>query len=116
MNYTFEILGVSPILYFFNHQQDVQTHERHNGAEYLGVYRCSLDHFIQSVEMVSPQRGWDVDKVVDTVVGYWLNNADLIAHWHRRLMDAGRESLLVARVGNLRALQTEFEFLIRDRE
>ncbi|MBD2314922.1 hypothetical protein H6G20_24955 [Desertifilum sp. FACHB-1129] len=109
MKYTFDILGVSPVLHFFNHQQE---HHPHKGAEYIGSFRCTLDAFLESVETVPPKRGWDLDEVVDTVIHYWVKNSEGIAHWSQRLKDAGTDSLLVGRVANIKALKTEFESLL----
>ncbi len=114
MNYTFEIVGVSPVISFFTQQQD-PTPSFSTGAEYLGSYRCTLDAFIESIEPVPPKRGWDLDQVVDTVVHFWLNNAEQVTHWKRRLEESGRENLLVARLADVDALRTEFERLVRDR-
>lgn len=108
MKYSFEIVGVSPILSFFNHQQEPHPNQ---GAEYIGAYRCTLDAFIQSVESVPIRRSWNLDQVVDTVIKFWLTNADQIHHWKRCLEEAGSHNLLVARVADLEALRTEFEFL-----
>ncbi|MBD2740209.1 hypothetical protein [Coleofasciculus sp. FACHB-1120] len=111
MNYTFEILGVSPILYFFNHQQEIiQTAPQR--AEYLGSPKCTLDAFLESVEMVPPKRGWNLEEILDTMVDFWLNNSDNIQYWNKRLKDAGKENLLVARVADLKALRAEFDSLL----
>jgi hypothetical protein len=114
MEYTFEILGVSPVLHFFNHQQEVLRQKPRVQVEYLGAYHCTLDAFLESVETVPPDHGWHLDRVVDTVIGYWMNNSDSIRHWKARLVDAGNESLLVARVADLKALKAEFESLLGD--
>ncbi|MEP0868781.1 hypothetical protein NDA01_03090 [Trichocoleus desertorum AS-A10] len=114
MKYTFEVLGVSPILHFFNHQQEIIQKLPEPGVEYVGSYRCTLDSFIQSIETVPPQRGWDLDQVVETVVNFWMNNSEKIQLWKRRLEDAGNENLIVARIADLKALRTTFESLIRD--
>lgn len=111
MKYTFEILGVAPILSFFNQQQEL-LQQQPDGVEYLGNRKCTLDAFVQSVETVSPNRGWDVDRVVDTVIGYWMHNSDSIQYWKQRLQDAGGENLLVARVGDIKSLQAAFESLL----
>ncbi|MDX2228407.1 MAG: hypothetical protein NW220_02125 [Leptolyngbyaceae cyanobacterium bins.349] len=113
MAFTFELLGVSPVLEFFNHQHEQSNRQPPTGVEYLGAYQCTLDAFIQSVEMVSPKRGWELDQVVDTVVNFWLHNVDTIAHWKHRLEDAGTENLVVARLADLRSLKAEFEQLFR---
>jgi hypothetical protein len=112
MEYTFELVGVSPILSFFNHQQTIDQHIPRRGAEYLGAYRCTLDAFLDSVKTVPPERQWNLDAVVDSVVSFWLNNAEPIRHWNQRLRDAGAENVLVARVADFRALQNEFESLL----
>jgi hypothetical protein len=111
MEYTFEIVGVSSALSFFNHQQEIQQKPR-PGAEYLGAYRCTLDAFIESIETVPLRREWRIDRVVDSVIGFWLNNAEQIYHWKKRLEEAGTENLLVARVADLDSLRMEFESLL----
>jgi hypothetical protein len=111
MEYTFEILGVSPVLHFFNHQQEISDSQKAIGVEYLGTYHCTLDAFLESVEVVAPKQGWRGDRVVDTVIQFWVNNLDSIQHWKQRLEDAGKENLLVARVADIQSLQAEFERL-----
>jgi hypothetical protein len=111
MKYSFDIVGVSPVLDFFNHQavrQRCQT-----GAEYLGSHQCTLDAFITSVETMPLHRDWNLDRIVDSVITFWLNNAESIGHWKRRLSDAGSENLLVARVGDVESLKAEFESLLK---
>ncbi|MBE9178004.1 hypothetical protein IQ268_05320 [Oculatella sp. LEGE 06141] len=112
MDYTFEMVGISSVLSFFNHQHESWQQRQQRGAEYLGSYQCTLDSFIASVEMVPPKRGWHLDRVVDAVIGFWLNNAEQVSHWKQRLEDAGSEHLLVARVADLSALRVEFEWLM----
>ncbi len=111
MDYSFEILGVSPVLSFFNHQQE-RKHQNRSGAAYLGAYRCTLDAFLDSVDTVPPEQGWNLDQVVDTVVNFWINNGEKVQHWKSRLEDAGTQNLVVARVADVEALKTEFDALI----
>jgi plasmid maintenance system antidote protein VapI len=111
MAYTFELLGVSPVLDFFNHQQTRSQRPHQSAVEYLGVYHCTLDAFIQSIETVPPDRGWRLDRAVDTVVLFWLSNVEAVRHWKQRLEDAGEQNLIVARLGDVRSLQAEFEQL-----
>ena len=111
MKYLFEIVGVSPILSFFNHQQAMQQ-QLHARAEYLGSYQCTLDAFLESVQDMPRHRGWHLDRVVDSVINFWLNNGEQISRWKQRLADAGAENLLVARVADLEALKVEFETLL----
>ncbi|MDB9512406.1 hypothetical protein PN499_14540 [Kamptonema animale CS-326] len=112
MNYTFEILGVSPILSFFNQQQKILAESPSTGVEYLANRKCTLDAFVQSVETVSPTRGWDGDRVVEAVISFWMENSESIHYWKCRLQDAGSENLLVARVADIKSLQATFESLL----
>ncbi|GAP98663.1 hypothetical protein NIES2104_52190 [Leptolyngbya sp. NIES-2104] len=110
--YTFDIVGVSPILSFFNQQQNVLEKNQSTGVEYVSTFECTLDALIHSVETVSPHHKWHLDEVVGTVVNFWMNNSDLIHHWKDRLQDAGKESLLVSRVADIHSLKNEFERLL----
>ncbi len=112
MKYTFDILGVSPILEFFNHEQGINQKKNRGGVEYIGAYKCTLDALIQSVEPVPPKRGWDLEEVVETVIDFWVNNPESIWYWRDRLEDAGGQNLLVARVGDIKALRAEFESIL----
>ncbi|AFZ57402.1 hypothetical protein H6G54_26025 [Anabaena cylindrica FACHB-243] len=112
MTYSFDIVGVSPVLYFFNHQQQSWEKNQPEGVEYLGTQTCTLDAFLESVESVPPIGSWNLDQVLDTVIQFWVNNAESIQYWQARLKDAGRDNLLVARVADIKALQAEFESLL----
>ena len=46
------------------------------------------------------------------MINFWMNNADSIQYWSSRLEDAGEDSLLVARVGDIRSLRQSFELLL----
>ncbi len=111
MKYTFELLGVSPILMFFNHQHQ-QPDEQ--GAAYVGSYHCTLDAVLESIAPVPPRRGWNMDSVVDTVIQFWVNNAEQVKHWRSRLESADGQSIVVARVADVQSLRSEFETLLRD--
>ncbi|MGD1873375.1 MAG: hypothetical protein ACFB02_10025 [Mastigocoleus sp.] len=112
MKYAFDIVGVSPILDFFSHQQQCLNSLENKGLEYLGTQTFTLDSLIEDVEPLTPKWGWNKDEVVETVINFWMNNSDSIRYWKSRLIDAGRDNLLVTRVAELKALQAEFESLI----
>ncbi|MBG0743686.1 hypothetical protein FLX35_10190 [Cylindrospermopsis raciborskii LB2897] len=116
MSYTFDIIGVSPVLHFFNHQQRSLQRSligpQNQQVEYLGTQICTLDEFLQSVESVVNIKSWNLDEVINTVIQFWLNNPDTIQYWKARLKDAGKDNLLVARLADIRALQAEFESLL----
>ncbi|MDJ0619027.1 MAG: hypothetical protein QNJ63_20170 [Calothrix sp. MO_192.B10] len=114
MKYTFNIVGVSPILHFLDHQQQINQKHQHRGIEYIASHNCTLDALIESVEAVPLKLDWKLDQVVDTVIQFWLNNSDSIAYWKSRLQDAGRDNLLVARLADVQSLRHEFESLLGD--
>lgn len=112
MEYTFEILGTAPILYFFNQQQEIVKKAPQLKVEYLGTDKCTLDALLESVEVVPAKQGWNLDQVVDTVINFWMKNADSIQYWKARLKDAGNESLLISRIADIKSLKAEFELLL----
>lgn len=112
MKYTFEIIGISPVLYFFNQQQEIEQKIPRPRVEYLGTHKCTLDALIASMDAIPLNWGWDLERVVDTVVDFWMNNSDSIRYWKARLNDAGSNNLLVARVADIKSLRTEFESLL----
>jgi ethanolamine utilization protein EutP (predicted NTPase) len=59
------------------------------------------------------RRNWNLDRIVDSVINFWLNNAEQISHWKQCLRDAGTENVLVARVGDVESLKIEFESLLK---
>ncbi|GAB1545506.1 hypothetical protein NUACC21_81820 [Scytonema sp. NUACC21] len=114
MKYIFEIVGVSPVLTFFNHQQQNLQKSKKLALEYIASHKCTLDAFIKSVEPVPPKWGWDKDDAIGSVIEFWMNNAETIWYWKSRLIDAGSDNLLVARIGDLKALKAEFDLLLKD--
>lgn len=107
MKYTFNLVGVSPVWEFFNHQQ-----KKHTGVEYLGTHKCTLDALLESVEPVPIKWGWDTEKVLDTVVEFWVSHGESIDYWKTRLNQAGKDNLLIARLAEIKSLQAELEFLL----
>ncbi|HIK11787.1 MAG TPA: hypothetical protein IGS52_16250 [Oscillatoriaceae cyanobacterium M33_DOE_052] len=114
MSYTFDILGVSPLIDFFYQQQQLPKQKTGPELAYLGAHKCTLDAFIDSAERVSPAKEWNLDRVVDTVINFWLHNQERVSYWKERLEDAGEENLLVARVADIDSLRTTFDSLLRD--
>ncbi|MBD2677275.1 MULTISPECIES: hypothetical protein [Nostoc] len=112
MKYTFDIVGVSPLLQFFDRQQQSWEQPARQGVEYLGMHTCTLDTFLKSLESVPAQRGWNMDRVVDTVIQFWVNNSDSIRYWKLCLTNAGKDNLLITRLADITALQAEFESLL----
>ncbi|BAZ12749.1 hypothetical protein NIES4071_45820 [Calothrix sp. NIES-4071] len=111
MKYAFNIVGVSPVLHFFNHQQKSLIEAQPKGIEYLGAPTCTLDAFIETVESVPTKESWEMDEVVKTVIDFWMNNSESICYWKSRLVDAGKDNLIVTRVAEIQALQAEFDML-----
>jgi hypothetical protein len=112
MSYTFDIVGISPVLEFFKNQQEAIHRYSMGGVEYVGTQVFTLDAVIACIEPVPLKWGWNLDEVIKTTVEFWLKNSESIGYWKLRLDDAGSDSLLVARVADIKALQAEFEFLL----
>ena len=109
MSYTFELLGITPILDFFNHQQTLISDPYSLRAEYLGVHQCKLDRILKELQSVPTERNWDLDTVSQVVVDYWIGRAKTIRYWSDRLEDAGSSCLLIARISDVHSLRHEFE-------
>lgn len=109
MTYSFQILGISPVIQLFQSQQHVI--QSRPDLEYVGVHQCRLDAFVNSVERVALDKGWEKMPVVNTVIEFWVQNPQKIQYWGQRLQVAGQENLLLARVGKLEALKSRFDHL-----
>ncbi|MGJ5672117.1 MAG: hypothetical protein ACR9NN_00590 [Nostochopsis sp.] len=112
MKYTFDIVGVSQVLQFFHHQQETLQKPQYQGVEYITTHTCTLDAFLESVEPVTPKWNWDKDEVMSAVIDFWVQNSDSISYWKARLIDAGSDNLLIARVADIKALKVELESLL----
>ncbi|AFY60275.1 hypothetical protein [Synechococcus sp. PCC 6312] len=109
MTYSFQLLGISPVIQLFQSQQ--QAIQSRPDLEYVGVHHCTLDAFVDSVETVALSKGWEAMPVVSTVIEFWVNNPQKIHYWAQRLQSAGHENLLMARIGKLEALKSRFDHL-----
>ncbi|BAZ03476.1 hypothetical protein [Calothrix sp. NIES-3974] len=112
MNYTFDIVGISPVLNFFDHQLKNQQNHQKAGIEYVGSPVCTLDALLAYLEPIPSKWGWDEDEIMNTVINFWMNNSESIRYWKLRLEDAGKDNLLVARLADIHALKHEFELLL----
>ncbi|MBE9140322.1 hypothetical protein IQ254_24510 [Nodosilinea sp. LEGE 07088] len=110
MSYSFDIIGIAPVLQFFNHQQRLET-KRDRSQAYLGSYCCTLDAFIKATEAVHRKPDWDWDAIVGTIVSFWLSQEKDVSHWRKQFAAVGDQNLLVARVVNYDCLRHEFETL-----
>jgi hypothetical protein len=110
MSYTFDLIGVTPTLTFFNYQQQVEQHPQRSQA-YLGSYECTLDAFIRSTEMLPNKPEWEWDEMIKTIVNFWLKQVEIVQYWKNELEATGDDNLLIARVANLQLLRKELESL-----
>ncbi|GAB4339993.1 MAG: hypothetical protein Fur0042_00310 [Cyanophyceae cyanobacterium] len=112
MDYTFEILGVSPLLYLFDLQSSQPKGANDLAVEYVGARHCTLDAALRAVEPIAPKRGWDWERLRRTAVEAWMQKADSISYWKQRLEDAGRDDVLLVRVAESRDLRLVLEGLL----
>ncbi|TVQ43725.1 MAG: hypothetical protein EA365_11965 [Gloeocapsa sp. DLM2.Bin57] len=113
MSYTFDIIGVAPVLNFFYHQEKVEKNPKRSKA-YLGSDRCTLDAFMRSAELIYAKPDWNWDKVMSTMVNFWLKYPESIQYWQGELAKAGSENLIVARIANVDVLRNELEYIFQD--
>jgi hypothetical protein len=111
MSYNFEIIGIAPILNFFNYQQEVEVSTERSKA-YLGSYQCTLDGFIESTKTIYRKPEWDWDEVVETMIQFWLKHEANIRHWKLESDNAENNNLVIARVANFEVMRTELEHLL----
>jgi hypothetical protein len=111
MSYTFDIVGVTPVLDFFYYQEKVEQNPKRSKA-YLASYQCTLDGFIQSTEMIVQKPDWNWDEVLESMVKFWLHHADSIEKWKQELETFGDNNLIIARVANVNWLRYEFQYLL----
>ena len=110
MSYSFEIIGVTPVLTFFNYQQQVENDPQRSKA-YIGSYFCTLDAFIESTEMIPQKPKWNWDEVIETMINFWVSHEDVVRLWKQELDKSQDDNLIIARVANVEALRQEFEHL-----
>ena len=111
MSYNFELLGIAPILTFFNYQQEVEN-DPHRSKVYLASHQCTLDAFIESTKIIPQKPQWNWDEVIETTINFWLKNEDDIKHWRCKLADTSEDILLIARVANFDVFRSELEQLL----
>ena len=109
--YNFNIVGVSSVLCFLNHQQEASNCSQKSGVTYISSYQCTLDALIQSVEYTPFHQDWNLDQVIQSVIQFWLSDLESVKHWQNRLEDAGKDSILVSRVADQQSLRQELELL-----
>ncbi|NEO84587.1 MAG: hypothetical protein F6J87_10090 [Spirulina sp. SIO3F2] len=111
MTYTFDILGIAPLLTVFEYQQRVAQNPHHSKA-YLGSPECTLDGLIKSTDLLVPKPNWNWDEVIQRMVNFWLKHEERIHYWQGQLATVGQDNVLVARVANVEMLRNEFELLL----
>ena len=112
MSYTFDLIGVTPILEFFNYQQQIEK-SIHRSKAYLGSYNCTLDDFMRSTELIPDKPDWDWDKVMETMIDFWFKHEPTIRYWQTELQNLGKDNLIIARVANVETLRNELEHLLQ---
>ena len=112
--FTFNIVGVTPILDFFTYQQERQQKLDNPGVAYISSPKCSLDSVLRTIAHSELDPTWASDDINQTVINFWLSNLDSVKHWKQRLDDASDETILISRVANTLALRSELEVLFSE--
>lgn len=113
MSYSFEIIGVAPILTFFNYQQRMEEPTRQSQT-HLGSYHCTLDGFIESTKLIPQKPDWNWDDVINTMVNFWLSHEEKVRYWQNEFKEAEKDTIIVAKVVNFDCLRHEFEALFQE--
>lgn len=113
MSYGFDIVGISPTLQFFDHQQRNET-SPHRSKAYVGSYVCTLDSFIQATDEVAQKPDWDWDEVVAAMIAFWIHQGDKVRQWRATLEDLEGDNLIVGRVANFDYMRGELEGLFKE--
>lgn len=111
MSYTFDIVGIAPILTAFEYQYKAADNP-HRSKAYLNSPHCTLDSLIQSTELIPSKPDWNWDEVVARIVNFWLKHGDRVSYWQEKLAIAAQDTVIVARVANVETLRSEFETLL----
>lgn len=110
MSYSFDIVGISPVIQFFKQQQRSETDPQRSTA-YVSSYICTLDSFIEATEIVPQKPDWDWNQVVDAMVAFWLNQENKVHRWKSELESLEGEHLIIGRVANFESMRGELESL-----
>ncbi|MEM8638389.1 MAG: hypothetical protein AAGG51_06235 [Cyanobacteria bacterium P01_G01_bin.54] len=111
MTYTFDILGIAPLLTLFEYQERAaQTPPC--SKTYLGSPDCTLDGLIKSTELLHHKPNWNWDEVIQRMVAFWVKHEDRVRYWQEQLAMVGQNNVLVTRVANVELLRNEFELLL----
>ncbi len=108
MKYHFDIIGVTSVWDFFQHQQQVEQSPDRSCA-YLGSYTCTIDGLIKATETIQHRPSWDWDVIVALMINFWLQDGDRISQWRSELRNAEETSLIVGRIANFSHLRHELE-------
>jgi hypothetical protein len=105
MTYLLQLCGFSdPLRLFYLEQQQ--------GPCYGGFRRFHLDDLMDWALATASARRWDGAVVQRTVMDHWLERAEQIRLWQRRLGQQSGQTLLVAALGTSRDWQQRCEHLL----
>ena len=83
------------------------------GPAFAGFRPFQLDHLLSWAQDTARCRGWDLEAIQSTVLAAWLERAEAIDQWQRRLREAPADRRIVAGLGSQRDWQQRCEGLLR---
>jgi hypothetical protein len=83
------------------------------GPAFAGFRPFQLDQLLSWAQDTARCRGWDLDAIQGTVLAAWLERAEAIDQWQRRLREAPADRCIVAGLGSQRDWQQRCEGLLR---
>jgi len=83
------------------------------GPAFAGFRPFQLDQLLGWALDTAGCRGWDLEAIQRTVLAAWLERAEAIDQWQRRLREAPADRRIVAGLGSQRDWQQRCEGLLR---
>lgn len=115
MIYLLQFCGLSdPLqLFYLEQRSDAATTGSCAGPVFGGFRPFQLDQLLSWALEIGRGRQWDGDAIQRTVVDVWLERADVIHQWQRRLREEPADRLLVAGIGTQRDWEQRCERLLQ---
>lgn len=116
MAYLLQFCGVSDPLSLFHLEQSAtapQGQPGFGGPAFAGFRPFQLDDLLGWALAAASLRGWDPDGIQRTVLAEWMERAEVIRQWQRRLRQEPSDRVLVAGLGTEADWRQRCEHLLR---
>ncbi len=112
MSYLLQFCGLSEPLQMFYIEQSGEAAAA-SGPVFAGFRPFQLDDLLHWAQASARRRGWDADGIESTVLQVWMERAEVIRQWQRRLKEEPADRLMVAALGTRADWQRRCEGMLR---